>query len=66
MKAIGMVARQQCGRWFNNRAEQSHQPFRRREGAMAKIRTIKIWSSKTKRGLGVCRRQRCHRVQVSP
>jgi putative transposase len=41
MKAIGIVGRQQCGRWLNNRAENSHQPFRRREGAMAKFRDIK-------------------------
>jgi putative transposase len=40
MKAIGIVARQQSGRWLNNRAENSHQPFRRREGAMAKFRDI--------------------------
>ena len=32
MKAIGIVARRECGRWLNNRAENSHQPFRRREG----------------------------------
>ena len=30
-----------CGRWLNNRAENSHQPFRRREGAMARFRDIK-------------------------
>ena len=41
MKAIGNVERQESGRWFNNRAENSHQPFRRREGAMAKFRDIK-------------------------
>jgi putative transposase len=41
MKVIGNVERQQCGRWLNNRAENSHQPFRRREGAMAKFRDIK-------------------------
>jgi putative transposase len=29
------------GRWLNNRAENSHQPFRRREGAMAKFRGIR-------------------------
>ena len=29
------------GRWLNNRAEHSHQPFRRREGAMARFRDIK-------------------------
>ncbi len=41
MKAIGIVERQEYGRWLNNRAENSHQPFRRREGAMAKFRDIK-------------------------
>ncbi len=41
MKAIGNVANQECGRWLNNRAENSHQPFRRREGAMAKFRAVK-------------------------
>ncbi len=41
MKAIGIVERQECGRWLNNRAENSHQPFRRREGAMANFRGIK-------------------------
>jgi putative transposase len=41
IKVIGIVGRQQCGRWLNNRAENSHQPFRRREGAMARFRDIK-------------------------
>ena len=41
MKAIGIVECQECGRWLNNRAENSHQPIRRREGAMAKFRDIK-------------------------
>ena len=41
MKVIGNAAGQVCGRWLNNRAENSHQPFRRREGAMAKFRDIK-------------------------
>jgi putative transposase len=27
IKAIGMARRQECGRWLNNRAENSHQPF---------------------------------------
>jgi putative transposase len=40
-KVIGIVGRQQCGRWLNNRVENSHQPLRRREGAMAKFRDIK-------------------------
>ncbi len=41
MKVIGNAADQECGRWLNNRAENSHQPFRRREGAMAKFRDVK-------------------------
>jgi putative transposase len=41
MKEIGVERRQVCGRWLNNRAENSHQPFRRREGAMARFRDIK-------------------------
>ena len=41
MKMIGNVTSQECGRWLNNRAEYSHQPFRRREGAMARFRDIK-------------------------
>jgi len=41
MREIGNEARQVTGRWLNNRAENSHQPFRRRERAMAKIRSAK-------------------------
>ena len=41
MNVIGNAAHQICGRWYNNRAENSHQPFRRREGAMSKFRDIK-------------------------
>jgi putative transposase len=41
MKQTGVERRQVCGRWLNNRAESSHQPFRRREGAMAQFRDIK-------------------------
>ena len=41
MKALGNPGRQVCGRWLNNRAENSHLPFRRRKGAMARIRDIK-------------------------
>ena len=40
MKMIGNEAAQECGRWLNNRAENSHQPFRRREAAMAKFRDM--------------------------
>jgi putative transposase len=41
MRVIGNAADQECGRWLNNRAENSHQPFRRRERAMAKFRDMK-------------------------
>jgi putative transposase len=48
MKEIGNVARQEVGRRLNNRAENSHQPFRRRERAMQRFRsakTLQIFSS---------------------
>ncbi len=41
MKIIGNAERQETGRWLNNRAENSHQPFRRRKRAMAKYRSAK-------------------------
>jgi putative transposase len=41
MNVISNAGHQVYGRWINNRAENSHQPFRRREGAMARIRNTK-------------------------
>ena len=41
MNVIGNAAGHTCSRWLNNRAENSHQPFRRREGAMARFRDVK-------------------------
>jgi putative transposase len=41
MKVIGNVDRQETGRWLNNRAENSHQPFRRRERAMRRFRRMR-------------------------
>ena len=41
MKVIGNEGCQETRRWPNNRAENAHQPFRRREGAMARFRGIK-------------------------
>lgn len=38
MKIIGNTKRQVTGRWLNNRAENSHLPFRRRERAMLRFR----------------------------
>lgn len=40
MKVIGNVEKQQTGRWLNNRAENSHLPFRRRERAMLRFRRM--------------------------
>ena len=41
LKDIGAPGLQQTGRRLNNRAENSHQPFRRRERAMARFRRMK-------------------------
>jgi len=41
MKVIGNAARQETGRWKNNRAENSHLPFRRRERAMHRFRRMR-------------------------
>ncbi|MBB3064355.1 IS6 family transposase [Limibacillus halophilus] len=38
---IGTAARQVYGRWLNNRAENSHLPFRRRERAMLRFRQMR-------------------------
>lgn len=41
MKALNIAERQEVGRWANNRVENSHQPFRRRERAMLRFRRMK-------------------------
>ena len=41
MKEIGNANRQEAARRLNNRAENSHQPFRRRERAMQRFRSMK-------------------------
>ena len=41
LKEIGAAERQETGRWLNNRAENSHLPFRRRERAMLRFRRIR-------------------------
>ena len=41
MRALGNLDRQETGRWKNNRAENSHLPFRRRERAMLRFRRMK-------------------------
>ena len=40
MKEIGNAGIEETGRWPNNRAENSHQPFRRRERAMLRFRRM--------------------------
>ena len=41
LKEIGNADRQETGRWVNNRAENSHLPFRRRERAMLRFRRLR-------------------------
>lgn len=41
MKEIGNQDRNETGRWLNNRVENSHLPFRRRERAMQRFRRMK-------------------------
>src|SRR5277367_2877487 len=48
LNEIGNGADQQVGRWLNNRTENSHQPFRRRERAMlrfCRMKTLQKFSS---------------------
>jgi len=41
MKDLGVEDRREMGRWLNNRAENSHLPFRRRERVMLRFRQMK-------------------------
>jgi putative transposase len=41
MGELGNLDRREMGRWLNNRAENSHLPFRRRERAMLRFRQMK-------------------------
>ena len=41
MRDLGNLERREMGRWLNNRAENSHLPFRRRERAMLRFRRMK-------------------------
>ena len=41
MNELGNQDRQEVGRWANNRVENSHLPFRRRERAMVRFRRMK-------------------------
>jgi putative transposase len=41
LKQLGAIDKRDVGRWLNNRAENSHQPFRRRERAMLRFRRMR-------------------------
>jgi putative transposase len=41
LRSLGVRDRQRTGRWLNNRAENSHLPFRRRERAMLRFRRLR-------------------------
>ncbi len=41
MRELGSPDKQTTGRWLNNRIENSHQPFRRRERAMPRFRRMR-------------------------
>jgi putative transposase len=41
MEEVGIICRHEVGCRLNSRAENSHQPFRRRERAMKRIRSMK-------------------------
>ena len=41
LREIGAAHRQETGRWLNNRAENSHLPFRRLERAMLRFRRMR-------------------------
>ena len=41
MSELGNATKQNTGRWLNNRAENSHLPFRRRKRAMQRFRTTR-------------------------
>jgi putative transposase len=41
MKVIGNADKQETGRWLNNRTENSHPLFRRRERAMLRLRRMR-------------------------
>ncbi|CUH46307.1 hypothetical protein RUA4292_00472 [Ruegeria atlantica] len=41
LREMGALEKQQMGRWLNNRVENSHLPFRRRERAMQRFRRMR-------------------------
>jgi hypothetical protein len=41
LKILGAITKREVGPWLNSRAENSHQPFRRRERAMLRFRRMR-------------------------
>ena len=41
MRELGNIEQQETGQWLNNRVENSHLPFRRRERAMLRFRPMR-------------------------
>ena len=41
LRQLGAIDKREVGRWLNNRVENSHQPFRRRERAMLRFRHMR-------------------------
>jgi putative transposase len=41
LREMGALDKQQTGRWLNNRVENSHLPFRRRERAMQRLKRMR-------------------------
>ena len=54
MGQLGNTNKQETGRWLNNRAENSHLPFRRREHAMQKFRIARSLQKFTAIHSSVC------------
>jgi len=48
MKELGNAGKQEVGRWANNRVENSHLPFRRRERAMLRFRQMRAYKSSSR------------------
>ncbi len=43
LKALNAINEREVGRWLNNRVENSHHPFRRRERAQLRFRRMRSW-----------------------
>jgi putative transposase len=54
MAQLGNTHRQSTGRWLNNRAENSHLPFRRREHAMQRFRLARSLQKFTAIHASIC------------